>query len=308
LTTLSRGTTLIDEPRGSDPGYCEVEVVRIRGGDILDEKFVVIHAASGDAFDVMTAIDLRLDARVALRVVNTDIPEVRARFLRDAGASLRPRSEFIVQPLDYGTLSDGAAYLVVEYVDGIELSELILRGQFSFERAMACFLQICQAVIQAHEMGLRAYLRTKNVLVQDVPTSAARVKVTGIGIGPLVNYEGHIPGSHAELNQSLPYLAPEELLGAASDHRADIWALGIVLCEVVTGRRPFQGGSVPELVSQILLGLPDNSVLSAAPIGVARIISRCLQREPRVRFESVYALVAAVSEFAPDPRIGERRR
>jgi len=157
-------------------------------------------------------------------------------------------------------------------------------------------------------MGLRAYLRTKNVLVQDVPTSAARVKVTGIGIGPLVNYEGHIPGSHAELNQSLPYLAPEELLGAASDHRADIWALGIVLCEVVTGRRPFQGGSVPELVSQILLGLPDNSVLSAAPIGVARIISRCLQREPRVRFESVYALVAAVSEFAPDPRIGERRR
>jgi serine/threonine-protein kinase len=281
--------------------------VRIRGGDILDEKFVVIHAGSGDAFDVMTAIDLRLDARVALRVVNTDIPEVRARFLRDAGASLRPRSEFIVQPLDYGTLSDGAAYLVLEYVDGVELTELIKRG-FSFERAMACFLQTCNAVIQAHEMGLRAYLRTKNVLVRDLPTAAVQVKVTGIGIGPLVNYQGHIPGSHTELDQSLPYMAPEELSGAASDHRADIWALGIVLCEVVTGRRPFQNASVPGLVSQILLGLPEPSVLSAAPMGVARIISRCLQREPRARFDSVYALVAAAAEFTADPRQRARTR
>ncbi|MEI9951568.1 MAG: serine/threonine-protein kinase [Pseudomonadota bacterium] len=275
--------------------------MRIRAGDILDEKFVVIHAGSGDAFDVMTAVDLRLDARVALRVVNTDIPEVRARFLRDAGASLRPRSEFIVQVLDYGTFSDGAAYLVTEYVDGVELSELIRYRPLSFERAIGCFLQTCNAVIQAHEMGLRAYLRTRNVLVQKVRTPAARVKVAGIGIGPLVNYEGQIPGSPAELDQSLPYMAPEELSGTASDHRADIWTLGIILYEAVAGRRPFRSSKVAELVTKILLSSPDLSVPSNAPPGVLRIISRCLQREPRARFDSVYALVAAVSEFVPRP-------
>ncbi len=95
--------------------------MRIRAGDILDQKFVVIHAGSGDAWDMMIAVDLRLSARVVLRVVRTDIPEVKHRFLRDAAASLRPRSEFIVQPLDYGTLCDGAAYLALEYVDGVEL-------------------------------------------------------------------------------------------------------------------------------------------------------------------------------------------
>ncbi len=275
--------------------------MRIRAGDILDEKFVVIHAGSGDAFDVMTAVDLRLDARVALRVVNTDIPEVRARFLRDAGASLRPRSEFIVQVLDYGTFSDGAAYLVTEYVDGVELSELIRYRPLSFERAIACFLQTCNAVIQAHEMGLRAYLRTRNVLVQKLRTPAARVKVAGIRIRPLVNYVGQIPGSPAELDQSLPYMAPEELSGTASDHRADIWTLGIILYEAVAGRRPFRSSKVAELVTKILLSSPDLSVPSNAPPGVLRIISRCLQREPRARFDSVYALVAAVSEFVPRP-------
>ena len=272
--------------------------MRIRDGDILDEKFVVIHAGDGDAFDVMTAVDLRLDTRVALRVVNTDIPQVRAQFLRDAAASLRHRNEFIVQPLDYGTFSNGAAYLASEYVDGIELSELLRRGGFSFERALACFMKTSQAVIHAHEMGLRAYLRTKNVLVQDIPTVDAGVKVTGIGVGPLLNYEGYIPGSSAELDRSLPFMSPEELSGAACDHRADIWALGIVLCEVVTGRRPFRSGTVPGLVSQILLGSPDEAALSGVPLGVARIISRCLQREPRARFDSVQALLAAISEFA----------
>jgi serine/threonine-protein kinase len=214
---------------------------------------------------------------------------------------LRPRKEFIVQSLDYGTFSDGSPYLAMEYVDGVELSELIQCGPFSLERAVSCFLRTCNAVIQAHEMGLRAYLRTKNVLVENVPTAAARVKLTGVGIGPLVNYEGHLPGAGAEQDLSLPYLSPEELSGTASDHRVDIWALGIVLCEVVTGRRPFRSGSVPELVSQILLGLPDLSVLGRAPMGVARIISRCLQREPRARFDSVHALVAAAAEFAPGP-------
>jgi len=277
--------------------------VRIRAGDILDDKFVVIHAGIGDAFDVMTAIDLRLDARVALRVVSTDLPEVKARFLREAAATfLRPRSELIVQSLDYGTFSDGAAYLVMEYVDGIELSELIRRAPFSFERTVSCFLQTCSAVIQAHEMGLRAYLRTRNVLVQDVPTSAARVKVTGIGISPLVNYQGHIPGSRAELEQSLPYMAPEELSGSASDHRVDIWALGVVLYEAVMGRRPFRSGGVSELVSQILQSLPDLSLPSSAPSGVLRVIAKCLQREPRGRFDSVRALVAALLEFAPGAR------
>ncbi|MEI9936320.1 MAG: serine/threonine-protein kinase [Pseudomonadota bacterium] len=273
--------------------------MRIRAGDILDEKFVVTHAATGDAFDVMTAVDLRLDTRVALRVVNTDIPEVRARFLREACASLRPRSEFIVQPLDCGVFSDGAAYLVMEYVDGVELSELIQCGPFSFERAFGCFVQTCHAVIQAHEMGLRAYLRTKNVLVQDVPTAAARVKVTGIGIAPLVNYQGHIPGSRVEQDLSLPYLAPEELSGAASDHRADIWALGIILYEAVTGRRPFHSGSVPALVTQILSSSPDLSLPNTAPVGIMRVIGKCLQREPRARFDSVQALVAAVARFGP---------
>lgn len=273
--------------------------MRIRAGDILDEKFVVIHAGSGDAFDVMIAVDLRLDTRVALRVVDARVPKLRDQFLRDAAASLRPRHEFIVQALDWGTFSDGAAYLAMEYVDGIELPELIQRGSFSFERAICCFVQTCKAVIKAHEMGLRAYPRSRNVLVQNVPTAAARVKLTGIGIGPLLNYEGHVPGTRAELEQSLPYMAPEELSGTAGDHRADIWALGIILYEMVTGRQPFQSSSVPELVTQILLSTPDLSVASTLPVDAVRLISGCLQREPRARFDSVYALAAAVAPFVP---------
>jgi serine/threonine-protein kinase len=271
--------------------------VRIRAGDILDGKFVVIHAGTGDAFDVMTAVDLRLDARIALRVVDTAIPDVRERFLRDARASLCPHSDCAVQVLDCGTLSDGSAYLVTEYVHGTALSELIQRGPLSLESAVACFLQTCNAVIQAHQMGLRAYLRASNVLVQHVPNGAPRVKVAGLGISPLLSYGGNILGSRVELDQALPYMAPEELSGTACDYRADIWALGVILYETVTGQRPFWGNSVPELVTHILLSAPDFSVPSTAPVGLASIISKCLRREPKTRFDSVHALAAAVSGF-----------
>jgi hypothetical protein len=256
---------------------------------------------AGGMGEVYRARDTRLDRDVAIKILPalfaTD-PERLARFEREAKTLASLNHPNIAQIFGIERAPSGHA-LVMELVDGEDLSARISRGPVPIEDAIAIARQIADALEAAHERGIiHRDLKPANVKVRDDGT----VKVLDFGLAkafdpsaasdsavvnsptftsPAMTQMGMILGTAA-------YMAPEQAKGRAVDKRADIWAFGVVLFEMLTGRRAFEGDDVSTILAAVLMRDPDWTALPAGtPSNLRNLLRRCLERDPRRRLRDI---------------------
>lgn len=236
-------------------------------GQILENKYRVQRIVDEDRISItLAATHLKLDELVTIKVLSRQaraIPDVRARFAREAKTHARIRSEHAVQILDAGTLPNVGPYMVTEYLDGRDLAELLkLEGPLSAQKATELMLQACDAVAVAHASGVvHGDLQPRNLFVARRGNQQL-LKVLGFRVAKLGE-----DGPDGGEGSSFEYLSPEQLReGTTVDHRADIWALGMVLYEMVTGRSGFGIDTLQDSgVGRPTSGLPRVRLLPDAP-------------------------------------------
>jgi eukaryotic-like serine/threonine-protein kinase len=244
---------------------------------VVDNKYRIEQLLGrGGMGAVYRARDMRLDRLVALKVVRADLlgePEARRRFRREAQIVARLQHPSIVSVFDYGTFTDGGAYLVMELVKGEDLRRVLQReGRLDPERAVAILTTVCAAIDAAHRDGvLHRDLKPENILLPGGDTTA---KVLDFGVAkvmneraePITGAEGATLMTAAGMIVGTPaYIAPEQFHGAAPDARTDVFALGVIAYEMLSGELPFGRGSLAEVVMAHARGVPPMPSSVVAP-------------------------------------------
>ena len=282
-------------------------------GQVLGHCRVVAKIGEGGMGVVYRAYDEVLQRDVAVKVVKKDASldaSAGQNLLREARASSSLGHPNICTIHDVGE-TDGDLYIVMELVEGKSLHEI--RGDFGLppESVLRYGIQIASALARAHDRGIiHRDLKTANILV----TPEGLVKVLDFGLAKRVGggiFEGttqsfaSVEGS-SSVSGTLPYMAPEILRGELADGRSDLWALGIVLYELASGRLPFKGGTGFEISSAIMREIPA-ALGPPVPPGLWAIIQRCLAKEPMQRYQRASEIQAALEAVLsagiviPDP-------
>jgi Tol biopolymer transport system component len=272
---------------------------------------------AGGMGEVFRARDTKLGREVALKVLPEAVaqaPERVARFKREAqvlAALNHPNIAAI-----YGLEEDGAKLaLVLELVPGATLEERLRRGAIPSEEAIVIARQIADALEEAHEKGIvHRDLKPANVKVSD----DGKVKVLDFGLAKALLDEKAADAPHVSSSPTLTsptqaglilgtaaYMAPEQARGRAVDKRADIWAFGVVLFEMLTGRRLFDGETMSDTLAAVLTKDPDWSALPVATgTPVRRLLQRCLVRDPRQRLHDIADARLELEATAPQESSG----
>jgi eukaryotic-like serine/threonine-protein kinase len=293
----------------------------VREGDVLSGKYrVEVMIGGGGMGVVFAATHLHLHTRVALKVLRPDVERggvAVARLLREARACARIQAEHVVRVLDVGSLDTGAPYIVMEHLTGRDLRvELRARGPLGVEDAVEYVLHACEAVAQAHAAGIvHRDLKPSNLFLTRGPDGAPCVKVLDFGIAKALDDDGagdepSLTTSRAFLGSPM-YMSPEQIRSAKTvDTQTDVWALGLILFELLTGSRPFTGGSVSARLAAIAADPPIllRTLRPEAPAGLEEAILRCLEKDPARRTPGVAALARALAPFAPPRAAGSIER
>jgi eukaryotic-like serine/threonine-protein kinase len=257
---------------------------------------------------VVAAWHLELEQAVAIKFLNPSVlgaTEALERFRREARAAARIKSEHVVRVLDVGALSDGLPFIVMELLNGRSLEEeLMARGPLPVSEAVSHVLQVIDALAEAHVGGIvHRDLKPANLFISERPDRSAVVKVLDFGISKVLGDAAGMGLTRTGMIVGSPlYMAPEQLRSTKSvDQRADIWALGTILFQLLTARTPYNADSAPDLYAMLLRDAPTSILLyrSDLPDGVESVIMRCLERDPDRRFQNVGELADALSPLAP---------
>jgi serine/threonine protein kinase len=281
-------------------------------GDVIAFKYKVERILGvGGMGVVLAARHMQLGQRVAIKFIRdegaSDASAV-SRFLREARSAVALSSEHVTKVLDVGTLESGAPYIVMEYLAGEDLGEALRRdGPMAVPDAIGKVLQACEALAEAHAAGIvHRDLKPSNLFVTTRRDGSALVKVLDFGIAKMaeLNIEGALETLTASglVMGSPAYMSPEQVRNAKDvDARSDIWALGVILYELVTGVAPFTGTTLGETLAQIVSESPPSirTLRPDVPEAFAAVISHCLKRPVHERIQSVGELAARLSPFAP---------
>src|SRR5450432_1955872 len=260
---------------------------------------------------VVSAHHLQLDERVAIKFMLREAlgnAEAVARFAREARAAVKIKSEHVARVSDVGVLGNGAPYMVMEYLDGVDLSVwLAQRGALPVEQAVEFVLQACEAIAEAHTLGIvHRDLKPANLFVIERPDGALSVKVLDFGISKVTSLGSSAPDfgmtKTSAIMGSPLYMSPEQMRAAKEvDARSDIWALGVILYELLAGVPPFVAEAFPELVLKIATDAPApiRNRVPNAPLALEAAILRCLEKDPGKRFATIGELAVALAEFGP---------
>jgi serine/threonine protein kinase/basic membrane lipoprotein Med (substrate-binding protein (PBP1-ABC) superfamily) len=286
----------------------------VRPGDLVGGKYRVVRLlAKGGIGLVVEAHDMVLDRPVALKFLlpaGAADPEVLARFDLEARAAVKLQSEHVARVHDVGTAGQGRRFIVLEYLHGEDLAVKIARdGPLPFGTAAEYVVQACEALAEAHALGIvHRDLKPANLFLTRRSGGFSIVKVIDFGLAKTTIYPRADDGVGLGLTRSTSfigtprYMAPEQLRGAkATDARTDVWGLGTILWELVAGRPPFLGETMPVLCSEILTAEapPLRSVRPEVPEAFDAVVRRCLRKEPAERWPTTADLAAALAPFCP---------
>jgi len=236
-----------------------------------------------------------------------EMKDIVSRFEREARASAKLRSPHVVRVTDVETTPEGVPYIVMEYLEGRDLeSEREARRVFPYEEAVDYVLQACGAVAEAHAAGIvHRDLKPGNLFLARDPEGGMLVKVLDFGISKVLEEEtGKLTGSGTMIGTTL-YMSPEQLRSAATvDARTDIWALGVILYELLSGDTPFQGPAAQVAVAIVSTDAPPIAERAQVPPELARIIHQMLRRDEKDRYGSIADVAAALTPFAPEGSVG----
>jgi serine/threonine protein kinase len=281
-------------------------------GQVLAGKYRVERVlGEGGMGVVVAARHLQLDERVALKFMKENAlvsTEAVARFGREARAAVKIKSEHVARVSDVGVLENGAPYMVMEHLEGGDLSGwLDEKGPLPLEQAVDFLLQACEAIAEAHALGIvHRDLKPANLFVIRRPDGALSVKVLDFGISKMTGNGNSAPDfdmtKTTAVMGSPKYMSPEQMRSVKSvDCRSDIWALGVILYELLADTTPFVADEFPELVLKIATEPPDSirNRLPNLPPGVENVILKCLEKDAGRRYQTVGELAVALIEFAP---------
>ncbi len=278
----------------------------IRPGTFLAEKYRVERVlGQGGMGIVVAAMHLQLRQRVAIKLLLPEMArddKIVARFLQEARAQVRIQGDHVVRVLDVASLPCGAPMMVMELLDGSDLSAVIeSRGGLPAAEAIDYLLQACEAIAQAHSLGIiHRDLKPQNMFLTSAPDGSPLVKVLDFGISKtelLAGATRRAATTEGGLLGSPAYMSPEQIKNAKGvTQRSDIWALGVILYELLTGEMPFMATTLGGLLAAIATEPPVDirKRRTDLPENVAHAVMRCLARDPDARPRDVAELALSL--------------
>jgi serine/threonine-protein kinase len=261
---------------------------------------------------VVSAWHLGLEQRVAIKLLLTHMRQSDSsaleRFQREARAAARIQSEHVCRVLDTGHLEDGTPFLVMEYLEGADLSdELVRRGRFETLDAVRYVREACVALMHAHQAGvIHRDLKPANLFLVQRADGSRMIKVLDFGVSKSISSTGApnltLTKTSAMVGSPI-YMSPEQLNSSKDvDGRTDIWALGIILYELIAGRTPFYGESIAQLVNAVLNTEPETmaNLSIELPQGLEQVMRKALSKARDQRYASARELYNALGPFAGD--------
>jgi eukaryotic-like serine/threonine-protein kinase len=284
-------------------------------GRVLSDRYRIESVlGEGGMGAVYLAEHVLMHKRVAVKVLHTEMtrmPEVVARFEREAMAAAHIEHPNVAAATDFGKLEDGSFFLVLEYIEGINLRDLVANGPLGLARALHIADQIVLALVRAHSLGIvHRDLKPENVMlverdgdrdfVKVLDFGIAKVPVGGLGAGDGSPASGQVLTQLGMVYGTPDYMAPEQALGQEIDARADLYALGVILYEMLTGRRPFEAENKVALLGMKVTS--DAPSLSAKKpdvrVGpaVEQMVHRLLEKEATKRFQDAREVGDAIEK------------
>ncbi|HTM46360.1 MAG TPA: serine/threonine-protein kinase [Polyangiaceae bacterium] len=296
----------------SGTGSATLDKASLVGELIADRYRVEQLLGEGGMGAVYRATHVQLQKTVALKVLHahmTEVAEAVLRFEREAVASARVEHPNVVNATDFGSLADGSFFLVLEYIAGPTLADLIEKGPLPEPRALHIAKQIVQALGAAHAHDIvHRDLKPENVMLVEKDGDPDFVKVLDFGIAKLsATKETRTALTRFGTVFGTPqYMAPEQAAGRTVDGRADLYAVGVILYEMLCGRPPFDADDLLVLLTQQMTQPPPRLPSWVTP-NTAALVMQLLEKEPEARPQSATDLLPALSGQSM-PRSGVRRK
>ena len=276
-------------------------------GDVIAAKYRLEKVAGEGGMGIVYAAEhLVLNQRVAVKVLLPDAAQSDAvveRFAREARAAAKINSEHVARVMDAGSLASGAPFLVMEYLEGCDLEELLeLQDSLPVQEVVDYLLQALEGLAHAHAVNIvHRDLKPANLFLACRPDGGTAIKLLDFGISKSMKSsasEKRLTGQH--VLGSPVYMSPEQLRNAKDiDGRADLWSLGVVAYELLSGQAPFDGEGVGEIFAAILekKAKPLHELSRHVSPELSAVIGRCLEREPADRWPDAAALAHALAPF-----------
>ncbi len=251
---------------------------------------------------VVVATHLQLDQTVALKFLHDELgwqPEIVERLIREARASAKLKSEHVCRVMDVGQLESGTPYIVMELLDGEDLSSLIRRTPLSPALAAEYVLQACVAIAEAHAADIvHRDLKPSNLFITERLDGTPLIKVLDFGIAKAPSKaEMQITRTTAVMG-SPGYMSPEQLRSSKIvDARTDLWSLGVILYEAVSGALPFRADTITELAVKVSVDPPEALPPNIDP-AYAAVVARCLAKPVEQRYQSIADLAVDLARIA----------
>jgi serine/threonine-protein kinase len=284
--------------------------LKLREGDLLLDRYRIERVLGEGGMGVVVAARREGSGeRVAIKYLNKEASRdstVSQRFEREGRATARLRSRHTPQILETGK-ADGSFFLVMEHLDGRDIAHALESGErLPIARVVDVVLQACDVMAEAHALGIvHRDLKPANLFLADVPGKDPILKVLDFGISKNLS-PNTMSGGLTKTNDvfgSPLYMSPEQLISSGKvDSRTDIWALGVILYELLTGTTPFASPSLTELWSAVMLEqpAPPSTHRPDVPAGLEAVILRCLEKDPNARFRTVADFAEALAPFGSD--------
>ncbi|HEU5075851.1 MAG TPA: protein kinase [Polyangiaceae bacterium] len=306
--SLPPATLLESTVRMRERADCPVAMGELLAGKYELERVVGI----GGMGVVVLAWHAELQQRVALKLLRESFSghvEARERFRREARAAARISSDHVVRVFDVATLDNGVPYMVMEYLEGQSLRDLLHAvGPLEEHEVASIMLQVCDALAEAHHNQIvHRDLKPENIYLTHRPHRPPLVKVLDFGVSKSLasNTVPHLKLTPASMLRGSPsYMSPEQLdCKRDFDARSDIWGAGVLIFELLTRHLPFQGETLPQIICAVLAGerLPLSHYRPGSSPAMEAVLGGCLAPEPDDRFRTVQRLAQALRPLAVAP-------
>jgi len=284
-------------------------------GVVIDNRYRISRKiGQGGMGSVYEAVHVALGERVALKFPLIDDQEGKERFVREAWAAARLRGENVARVIDLGFDDSGSPWLAMDYLEGMSLGALLECGIMPVDQAVELVLQACHGVAEAHGRGIvHRDLKPDNLFITRRFDGTPLVKVLDFGLAKLREEKASdvlpraLTGSR-EIYGTPSYMPPEQMQSfRTAGPSADVWSLGLILYECLTGTQPFEGDNVMEICSKVFRSVPPSvrNLRSDVPPELAEIVDRSLRKDPTGRFSDAGAMANALQRLKSDSRVPE---
>jgi serine/threonine-protein kinase len=278
-----------------------------RPGEILLGKYRVEEVIGvGGMGCVVRASHLYLQQPVAIKILLPSMVEHQStvqRFMREAQATVKLRSEHIARVMDVSTLPDGTPVMVMEYLEGYDLNQILRHHGPQLPQAVVdLMLQACEGIAEAHSLGIiHRDIKPSNFFITRRPDGSNLLKILDFGISKAGDAGiSELTGTQTVIGTPT-YMAPEQMQTARStDPRSDVWSMGVVMYQMLAGRPPFEAENYAQLVLMVAKDPPAQFSV-ALPGGLQSIVFRCLEKDPKNRIQNAGELARMLAPYASDP-------